>query len=190
MSSNIFSYNFQLKNAKTTKKVKDNSDIDIKSPEKFINLTINNNYSFDSNTYNADRSKIFQDKFKKPNKNEFISISEFPEIDEDNNCNNLNCLNIIQSSVFNNENKNPEKIKIVNANNYLNNENNTISSFNDFKQKIFNKQYEENASFIFNKTNNTDFASTKKVENEKNYQIKRYRYLKDYKYSFNPIIRR
>ena len=28
-----------------------------------------------------------------------------------------------------------------------------------------------------------------KIEKEKNYQIKRYRYLKLYRYSFNPIIR-
>ena len=97
MSSKLFSNNFQLKNAKTSKKSKDISDMYIKSPEKFINLAINNNYSFDSNTYKVDKSKIFQDKFKKPNKNEFISISEFPEIDEDNNYNNINYISIIQS---------------------------------------------------------------------------------------------
>ena len=189
MSSKLFSNNFQLKNAKTSKKSKDISDMYIKSPEKFINLAINNNYSFDSNTYKVDKSKIFQDKFKKPNKNEFISISEFPEIDEDNNYNNINYISIIQSSVFENENKNPEKIKVVNANNYLNNENNSISCFNDCKQQLLKKHYEERTSFIFNRPN-ACFASNSIVENEKNYQIKRYRYLKDYQYLFNPVIRR
>ena len=52
-----------------------------------------------------------------------------------------------------------------------------------------NKKNSLNSFFIFYK-NNIDFASTKKVESEKNNQIKRYRYLTSYKYSFNPILRR
>ena len=83
----------------------------------------------------------------------------------------------------------PEKIKTVDANKYINNENNSISTFNELKLKLLNKNNKFNTPFVFYK-NDIDFDDYKKVEDEKNYQIKRYRYLKAYKYSFNPVIRR
>ena len=122
---------------------------------------------------------------QKKNKNSFISISDIPMSNEqilDNN----NYLNIIQASILSCPNNNYENIHTVNANNYLNKENNSIISFNDLKLSILNKKICFNNPFVFSR-NAIDLANPEKMEEEKNYQMRRYRYLKGYKYSFNEI---
>ena len=167
-----FNQNGKIKNINSLNMIKNNSNV-------------KNNERYNNNAYNIDKIKI-KNNIKKPDNNKFISISEMPEVENDNIYDNYNYMNIIQTSVV--EKQNP-KIKAVDANNYINNENNSFSTFNDFKQKLLNKKNDFNSSFIFYK-NNLDLSNTKKVEEEKNYQIKRYRYLTAYRYSFNPVIRR
>ena len=140
---------------------------------------------------NESKGKIFNiTKTHNPHKykNEFISISDFQE-NEEHILDNNNYKTIIQNSIIKLPCNNFENIKSVDANNYLNKENNSIASFNDLKLKILNKKLSFNSPFIFCK-NNSDLSSTEKIEEEKNYQMKRYRYLKNYKYSFNPSVRR
>ena len=139
------------------------------------------------NNNEKDKNKFKDEKPDKINLNkkidDFISISDIPE-------NNEKILdNIIQSSINGQIFNNYEKIKSVDANNYLNKENNPISSFNDFKINILNKKHSFNTQFIFCRKG-IDLTNPEKIEEEKNYQIKRYRHLKSYKYSFNPSIRR
>ena len=139
------------------------------------------------NNNEKDKNKFKDEKSDKTNLNkkidDFISISDIPE-------NNEKILdNIIQSSINGQIFNNYEKIKSVDANNYLNKENNPISSFNDFKINILNKKHSFNTPFIFCRKG-IDLTNPEKIEEEKNYQIKRYRHLKSYKYSFNPSIRR
>ena len=126
--------------------------------------------------------------YHKNNNNVFISISDFPE-NNDRILDNNNYKSIIKNSLIWNPYNNKEKIKSVNANNYLNKENNPIISFNDLKLSILTQKHSFNSPFIFCR-NGVDLANTKKLEEEKNYQMKRYRHLKNYKYSFNPSIRR
>ena len=210
MSNKILFQNLQLNNIPTSKKTKPNNDNNskkknMKQTEKFkspnslnfknIKYISDNNELNSSNkkqniqTYSIDNKKKYKNNSLNKRKNEFISISEFPENDYDNIYDNLNYINIIQNSIIESPDSNPEKIKTVDANRYTNNDNNSLSTFKDLKLKLLNKQNKFNSPFIFYR-NNIDFANTKKLENEKNYQIKRYRYLKNYKYSFNPVIRR
>ena len=146
----------------------------------------NNNISNNKRLSKYNESE--KNKLNKNNNNIFISISDFPENNEqilDNN----NYKSIIKNSMIWNPYNNKDKIKSVNANNYLNKENNPITSFNDLKLSILTKKESFISPFIFCK-NGIDLANTKKIEEEKNYQMKRYRHLKNYKYSFNPSIRR
>ena len=130
---------------------------------------------------NEKKSKI------QSNKNNFLSLSDLA-ISNEQILDNNNYMNIIQTSnndkTNNNHNYNYSKIRKVDANNYFNKENNSIASFNDVKLNILNKKSSLNNSFIFCR-NKIDFTNTEKVEEEKNYQMKRYRYLKSYKYSVN-----
>ena len=138
-----------------------------------------------SNDLENKKNKNEKDNESKINKNKksFISISDFPE-------NNIKIShNIIQTSIIKNPINKFEKIKSVDANNYLNNENNPIKSFNDIKLSILNKNQNFNTPFLFSKYT-IDLSNPEKIEEEKNYQMKRYRYLKSYKYSFHPSIRR
>ena len=173
---------FNKKSEKQITNQKDNS-----KNSKSLNLKKNKNIVINNDIYNNGIIKNNFNIFKKSDKNEFISISEIPEIENDNSYDNITYINLIENSIE--EKNNPNNIKTVDANAYINNENNLISTFNDFKQTLLNKKNSLNSFFLFYK-NNIDFASTKKVESEKNNQIKRYRYLTSYKYSFNPILRR
>ena len=185
MSTNNFSNNsIHFINASTIKKPIHSNQ----NKEKIKSKKILNNNSYDIKFNNESNEISFK---KETSKNKFISISEFEEIDKENtnDFDNLNYINIIQSSVFNNYPKlDNEKIRYITANAYLNKEKNQISSFNDFKLELLNRRYHD-SSFIFNR-NNIDINNSQKIEKEKNNQIKRYRYLKLYKYSFNPITRR
>ena len=197
MSTKIFSNNSHIKNTTTSKKSNQYSNSNLnKEKQKIKNETnlSNSKKGLKDNSYNnittSKNNEITFTKDKSTNK--FISISEFPETDKENTYDTFNYINIIHSSVFNNNNINSncdkEKLKFVNANSYLDKEKNQISSFNDFKQQLYNKNYKNNTSFIFNR-NSIEINDMQKIEKEKNYQIKRYRYLKLYRYSFNPIIR-
>ena len=201
MSNKIFYQNIEFQNAQKTPKKNGNFNLNqknyninqndkFKSPNSLNNKNNkyyhNNNAYYNEHIYNIDKQE-YNNSFMKPKKNEFISISEIPEIDNDNIYDNFNYLNIIQSSMA--ENKNPNKIKTVDANNYLNYKNNSISTFTDFKFKLLNDNKKFNCPFVFYK-NNIDLTNSKKIEEEKNYQIRRYRYLSTYKYSFNPDIQR
>ena len=195
--------NSQNKNFnKTSSKIRKNKsqeNIKGKNSIKFIT----NKYYLDTNDlstfknyHNPKLNKINYNKYIKtnginPKQQKFISISEFPEMNVgDQICDNLNYMQIIRSSIIDSPDKNINKIKTVDANRYANHENNSISTFNDFKKKLLNKNSKFNTPFVFYKNNNIDLHNSKKVEDEKNYQIKRYRYLKSYIYSFNPIVRR
>ena len=145
-------------------------------------FSINNSKISNYNNNNIEEGKINNN--KKQNKNNFISITDFSDNNDDNNF-----ISIIHSSIIEYPDNNLDKIKKVDANNYFNKENNSISSFNDLKLSILNKKHSFNTPFIFSK-DGIDLQNPKKIEEEKNYQIKRYRYLKNYKYSFNPKIRR
>ena len=184
-TNNSFNNSIHFINASTIKKPINSNQ----NKEKTKGKKIPNNNSYSIKFNNNENNEI---SFKKEtSKNKFISISEFEEIDKENanDFDNLNYINIIQSSVFNNYPKmDNEKIKYITANAYLNKDKNQISSFNDFKLELLNKRYHD-SSFIFNR-NNIDLNNSQKIEKEKNNQIKRYRYLKLYKYSFNPITRR
>ena len=141
-------------------------------------FSINNSKISNYNNNNIEEGKINNN--KKQNKNNFISITDFSDNNDDNNF-----ISIIHSSIIEYPDNNLDKIKKVDANNYFNKENNSISSFNDLKLSILNKKHSFNTPFIFSK-DGIDLQNPKKIEEEKNYQIKRYRYLKNYKYSFNP----
>ena len=188
--------NIHLRNRKNKSQEKINSQNSIKiQNNKYFHDTneiTNFNNRINEQSYNMDKNK---NKYNKnniisPSKNKFISISEFPEMNEDQIYDNLNYIRIIQTSMIEEPNKNPDKIKTVDANKYLNHENNSISTFNDLKLKLLDKKNKFNTPFVFYKNNNIDLQNSKKVEDEKNYQIKRYRYLKAFKYSFNPVVRR
>ena len=142
-----------------------------------------------TNTTDKKRKSIEK---KNKNKNNFISISDLTMSNEQMFDNN-NYMNIIHTSINsqpNNYNKyKNNKIKSVDANNYFNRENNSIASFNDLKLNILNKKYSFNNPFTFCK-NGIDITNTEKIEEEKNYQMKRYRYLKCYKYTFNSELHR
>ena len=198
LTSNKFNQNnnnINLKNRKNKSQEKINSQnsIKIQNNKYFLdtNEFTNFNNSINDQSYNMDKNKNKYDKYNiiNPSKNKFISISEFPELNEDQINDDLNYIRIIQTSMIEEPNKNPDKIKTVDANKYLNHENNSISTFNDLKLKLLDKKIKFNTPFVFYK-NNIDLQNPKKVEDEKNYQIKRYRYLKAFKYSFNPIIRK
>ena len=210
MSNNLFYQDFKMKNIPITKKYNQNNNIkeknrkikqnkNLKSPNLYSfnknrnypvhNEIINNSKNYNNNSKVNNIKNITQNKLLSKNNNKFISISEFPNSIEDNMYDNLNYINIIQSCIIDNPDSNPKKIKTVDANKYLNNENNSIKTFQDFKLKLLNDNNKFNSPFIFYR-NNIDLSNSKKVENEKNYQIKRYRYLTTYRYSFNPIVRR
>ena len=142
-----------------------------------------------TNTTDKKRKSIEK---KNKNKNNFISISDLT-MSNDQMFDNINYMNIIHTSINsqpNNYNKyKNNKIKSVDANNYFNRENNSIASFNDLKLNILNKKYSFNNPFTFCK-NGFDITNTEKIEEEKNYQMKRYRYLKCYKYTFNSELHR
>ena len=142
-----------------------------------------------TNTTDKKRKSIEK---KNKNKNNFISISDLTMSNEQMFDNN-NYMNIIHTSINsqpNNYNKyKNNKIKSVDANNYFNRENNSIASFNDLKLNILNKKYSFNNPFTFCK-NGIDITNTEKIEEEKNYQMKRYRYLKCFKYTFNSELHR
>ena len=142
-----------------------------------------------TNTTDKKRKSIEK---KNKNKNNFISISDLT-MSNDQMFDNNNYMNIIHTSINsqpNNYNKyKNNKIKSVDANNYFNRENNSIASFNDLKLNILNKKYSFNNPFTFCK-NGIDITNTEKIEEEKNYQMKRYRYLKCYKYTFNSELHR
>ena len=129
---------------------------------------------------------------KNKNKNNFISISDLTFSNEQMLDNN-NYMNIIHTSINNQTNNYPnynyKKIRKVDANNYFNRENNSIASFNDLKLTILNKKYTFNNPFTFC-SNRTDITNAEKIEEEKNYQIKRYRYLKCYNYIFKSELHR
>ena len=203
MSNRIFFQNIDFQNVPKNPKQKRNShfnqtnekskqnDKNKNKNKKSLNFlnnnsNFNNNERYNNNVYYRDKIKN-KNNFKKSDKNKFISISEMPEVNNDNIYDNYNYMKIIQTSVV--EKQNPKNIKAVDANTYINNENNSFSTFNDFKLKLLNNKNEFNSPFIFYK-NNLDLSNSKKVEEEKNYQIRRYRYLTAYKYSFNPVIRR
>ena len=202
MSNKFFFQNIDFQNAPKNQKQKRNIDINQTNKNfnqngknKNINslnhlknnYNFNNNERYNNNVHNIDNVNYSNNNFKKSDNNKFISISEIPEVENDNNYDNCNYISIIQTSIV--EKQNPKKIKTVDANKYINSENNSLSTFNDFKLKLLNKRNEFNSPFIFYK-NNLDLSNSKKVEDEKNYQIKRYRYLTAYRYSFNPVIRR
>ena len=172
-------------------------NIYIKKETSKENRTYYNNHKIKDKNYpnnkkdNESKGKIFNiTKTHNPHKykNEFISISDFQE-NEEHILDNNNYKTIIQNSIIKLPCNNFENIKSVDANNYLNKENNSIASFNDLKLKILNKKLSFNSPFIFCKTN-LDLTNPEKIEEEKNYQMKRYRYLKNYKYSFNPSVRK
>ena len=144
------------------------------------NISFKNNNTAEKNKTNNE--KMNKNKYQKKNKNNFISISDLTD--------NNNFINIIHTPLVERSNiKNNNKIKSVDANNYFNKEHNSITSFNDIKLNILNKKYNFNNPFIFCR-NGIDFTNTKNIEEEKNYQMKRYRYLKCYKYSFNDELHR
>ena len=211
MTSEIFFKNFHFKNISTQKKPNPNNKINsnnkknIKSLEKqrtknqiitkkikynpknikFINYRNGDNV----HNYYFGRNRNDPKIWTKQTKYKCIPISEFPKRNEDYTYDNLEYIKYIHNSIIVGPNMDPEKIKTVDANKYINNENNSISTFNELKLKLLNKNNKFNTPFVFYK-NDIDFDDYKKVEDEKNYQIKRYRYLKAYKYSFNPVIRR
>ena len=214
MSSEIYFKQPSYKNKSTSKKSKQNYAKDTKnknnnqkerqkySNQKNFKKNIPNNNNFIKSNYiknnqfsdvGKNENEFDENNYIKPNKNHFISISEIPKTDEDNIYDNFDYLKEIQKSIMEKEkeklNIDPKKIKTVDANKYLNNQNNLISTFNDFKQKLLNKDFEFNSPFIFYR-NNVDLSTKKKLEEEKNYQIKKYRYLRAFRYSFNPEIRR
>ena len=211
MTSEIFFKNFHFKNISTQKKPNPNSKINsknkknIKSSEKqrtknqiitkkikynpknikFINYRNGDNV----HNYYFGRNRNDPKIWTKQTKYKCIPISEFPKRNEDYTYDNLEYIKYIHNSIIVGPNMDPEKIKTVDANKYINNENNSISTFNELKLKLLNKNNKFNTPFVFYK-NDIDFDDYKKVEDEKNYQIKRYRYLKAFKYSFNPVVRR
>ena len=115
---------------------------------------IKNNNESEKNKLDVEKNKKVQ---KNKNNNNFISISDFPENNEQI-LDNINYKNIIQNSTIWNPYNNKEKIKSVDANNYLNKENNPIISFNDIKLSILNKKYSFNTPFIFCR-NGVDLAN-------------------------------
>ena len=211
MSSEIYYKNSQAKNKSTSKKSKQNSankskNKPQKQSQKYSNQIYqkkNNLISINPNLSNSSTSKKFHPNVKeeniiiKPNKNEFITFSEFPEMSDDNIYDNFDYLKVIQNKLVENENgneidkenSNPEKIRSVDANKYLNNQNKSISTFTELKLNLLNKKFEFNNPFVFNR-NDVDLSSSKKIEEEKNYQIKKFRYLRAYRYTINPEIRK
>ena len=168
--------------------IKKNNISDINNHYNIINNK--NNISINKSNDILEKNKMNIKKVNKlhQNKNDFISISDL-SLNNEQVLDNNNYMNIIQTSIKGKLNNNYEKIKIVDANNYLNKENDSITSFNELKLSIFNKNHNFNTPFIFCK-NGIDFSDTEKIEEEKNYQIKRYRYLKNYKYIYNPSIQK
>ena len=209
MSSEIYYKNSQAKNKSTSKKSKQNSvnkskNKPQKQNQKYSNQIYqkkNNLISINPNLSNSSTSKKFQPIVKeekniiKPNINEFITFSEFPELNDDNIYDNFDYLKVIQNTLMENENgndkekANPDKIRSVDANKYLNNQNKSISTFTELKLNLLNKKFEFNNPFVFTR-NDVDLSSTKKIEEEKNYQIKKFRYLRAYRYTINPEIRK
>ena len=210
MSNNLFSQGFQFKNIPIKKKSYQCND-DVKSKNKKINKNEKNkspisgsikknknsvanneiiNYKNlnNKNLHSINNNFVPEKKLVDKKDIKFISISQFPESIESNMYDNLNYIKIVKSTIIENAESN-SKIKTVDANKYLNNGGNLVSTFKDFKLKLLDKNNKFNTPFVFYK-NNIDLSNSEKVENEKNYQIKRYRYLTTYRYSFNPIVRR
>ena len=168
--------------------IKKNNISDINNYHNVINNK--NNISINKSNDILEKNKKNNKKDNKfhQNKNNFISISDI-SLNNEQVLDNNNYMNIIHTSIKGKLNNNYEKIKIVDANNYLNKENDSITSFNEIKLSILNKNYNFNTPFIFCK-NGIDLSDTDKIEEEKNYQIKRYRYLKNYKYFYNPSLQK
>ena len=115
MSSEIYYKNSQAKNKSTSKKSKQNSankskNKPQKQSQKYSNQIYqkkNNLISINPNLSNSSTSKKFHPNVKeeniiiKPNKNEFITFSEFPEMSDDNIYDNFDYLKVIQNFVLN-----------------------------------------------------------------------------------------
>ncbi len=184
--------NSKLRKSQPQEDVKENNSITIITNKYYLDTNEIANLKNNQNPKCQTTNNIKQAKNKSTNQknNKFLSIEEYPEMaDEDLICDNLNYMQIIRRSMAERPDSNPYKIKSVDANKYLNNDNCSISTFNDLKKKLLNRKNKFNTPFVFYK-NNIDYQNFKKVEDEKNYQIKRYRYLKAYRYSFNPVVRR
>jgi hypothetical protein len=185
MSSEIYYKNSQAKNKSTSKKSKQNSvnkskNKPKKQNQKYSNQIYqkkNNLISINPNLSNSSTSKKLYPNVKekkniiKPDKNEFITFSEFQEMNDDNIYDNFNYLKVIENTLVENENDkknvNPDKIRSVDANKYLNNQNKSISTFTELKLNLLNKKFEFNNPFVFAR-NDVDLSSTKKIEEEKN----------------------
>ena len=211
MASEIFFKNLHFKNVSTQKKPNPNTKINsknkknIKSSEKqrTKNQIITKNIKYNPNnvkSINYRNNDKVHNYYLGRNRNDpkigtkqtnykCKSISELPKRNEEYTYDNLNYIKYVDNSIIVGPSIDSEKLKTVDANKYINNENNSISTFNELKSKLLNKNNKFNSPFVFYK-NDLNIDDYKKVEDEKNYQIKRYRYLKAYKYSFNPVIRR
>ena len=212
MSTDIFYQNILLRDLPTLKKQKEkekkialnlkNKKTESSETKKSNNQTTTKKAKFNTNKsnsinqkksnnvchYNRNKKNILKSSTTASSNNKFMFISDYPETYKDNIYDNLNYIRIFENSVDENLDDNTEKIKTVDVNNYINNENKSLATFKDLKLKLLDKKTKLNSPFVFYKKD-INIDDSKIVENEKNYQIKRYRYLKSFRYSFNPVIR-